>query len=61
MATTQDYNAAAAAMSAMANQMIASLPWFEEAPAKSFVTPALLHKFAVAAVDAVDNERKSHG
>jgi hypothetical protein len=52
MATPVQYTAAAAAMAKLAHSMIASLPFFEQGPAQAALNSDLLHKFAVAAVDA---------
>lgn len=52
MATQAQYDAATKAITDLANQMISSLPWFEEGPAQQFVTGDLLSKFAKVAVDA---------
>ena len=54
MATTLQYTAAAAAMAKLAHSMIAGLPFFEQGPAQAALNSDLLHKFAVAAVDAAE-------
>ena len=50
--TPAQYAAASAAMHKRANQLIATLPWFEQSPATNFLNGKMMDEFAKIAVDA---------
>jgi hypothetical protein len=50
--TPAQYAAASAAMHKRANQLILTLPWFEEGPATNFLNGKMMDEFAKIAVDA---------
>lgn len=58
-ATPAQYAAAAKAIHALANKMVAELPWFERAAAGNALNDAIVNQFAKEAVDAAEKARVS--
>lgn len=57
MATQAQYDAAKAALRALAEAKIAQLPFFEQGAAEKALNDTLLEEFARAAVDASERAR----
>lgn len=60
-ATPVQYAAAAKAIHALANKMVAALPWYEKAAAENALNDALVNQFAKAAVDAAMSAAPASG
>jgi hypothetical protein len=59
--TPEQYAAASAAMHKRANQLISTLPWFEQSPATNFLNGKMMDEFAKIAVDAALAAPVPHG